>query len=258
MSAYQLASGLNFRDLGGLPAAGGRTTRPGRLFRAGAFADLTGDDARRLHDDFGLRFVIDLRGAEESAVEGRGALGVFPLVHVNLPLADFSYVLDTETGTDDRHPAGGGSGGGNNGGDALMPRYLENLERDPNMVAAVALSAQALTLGPAVLHCAFGKDRTGSVIALLLRLAGVSEAAVIADYMASAPHAATFIEVAGRIPRYKPYVDRDPSVFSTSEATIRGFLAALEQGFGGAEAWAAAKGITEATIAGLRDALLEP
>ncbi|HVW32146.1 MAG TPA: tyrosine-protein phosphatase, partial [Acidimicrobiia bacterium] len=189
-------------------------------------------------------FVVDLRGAEESAAEGRGALGAFPLVHINLPLADFSYVLDTEAGDDD--------------GDALMPRYLENLERDPNMVAAVALTAQALSLGPAVLHCAFGKDRTGSVVALLLRLAGVTEAAVVADYMASAPHAETFIEVAGRIPRYKPFVDRDPSVFSTSEDTIRGFLAALERGFGGARAWAGTKGITEATIAGLRDALLEP
>jgi protein tyrosine/serine phosphatase len=240
-STYELASGLNFRDLGGLPTECGRTTRRGVLFRAGAFPDLTVDDATRLHDEFGLRFVFDLRGAEESAAEGRGALGGFPLVHINLPLRDFSYVLETDSADDD----------------ALMPRYLENLERDPNMVAAVDLAAHALTLGPAVLHCAFGKDRTGSVVALLLRLVGVTEEAVVADYMASAPHAETFIEVASRIPRYKPYVDRDTSVFHSHEETIRRFLAAVEHGYGGAEAWATRQGITAATIAGLRTALLE-
>lgn len=239
---HELASGLNFRDLGGLPTEDGRSTRPGVLFRAGAFADLTADDAARLHDELGLRFVFDLRGAEESAVEGRGALGAFPLVHLNLPLLDFSYVLDTDSAGD---------------GDPLIRRYLSNLEHDPNMVAAVDLAAHALTHGPAVLHCAFGKDRTGSVIALLLRLAGVTEDAVIGDYMASAPHSDRFIEVASQIPRYKPYVDRDPSVFQSSEETIRGFLAAVERGYGGAEQWAAAKGITAATISGLRGALLD-
>jgi protein-tyrosine phosphatase len=241
MTAYELASGLNFRDLGGLPTEQGGTTRRGVLFRAGAFADLTGEDATRLHDEFGLRFVFDLRGGEESAAEGRGALGAFPVVHINLPLKDFSYVLETDA-TDD---------------DALMPRYLDNLDGDPNLVAAVDLAAHALTLGPAVLHCAFGKDRTGSVIALLLRIVGVTEEAVIADYMGSAPHAELFIEVASRIPRYKPYVDRDPSVFQSQEETIRRFLAAVELSYGGAEQWATAKGITPATIAGLRSALLD-
>lgn len=245
---YQLASGLNFRDLGGLPTEDGRATRPGVLFRAGAFADLTEEDAARLHDEFGLRFVFDLRGSEESAVEGRGTLGAFPVVHVNLPLLDFSYVLETDASAT---PDGDGDD------DALMPRYLENLERDPNMVCAVDLTAHALTLGPAVLHCAFGKDRTGSVIALLLRLVGVAEEAVVADYMASAPHAETFIEVASRIPRYQPYVLRDTSVFHSQEHTIRRFLTAVERRYGGAEAWAAGKGITPATIAGLRAALLE-
>lgn len=242
MTRQELASALNFRDVGGLPTANGRSTRRGLLFRAGAFADLTAEDAARLHDEFGLRFVFDLRGAEESACEGRGALGAYPLVNVNLPLLDFSYVLETGVAEDD----------------ALMPRYLDNLERDPNMVAAVELAALALTRGPAVLHCAFGKDRTGTVIALLLRLAGVTEEAVVADYMASAPHAETFIEVAGRIPRYKPYVDRDTSVFQTREDTIRRFLSEVEHRYGGVEAWAAGKGIMPATIDGLRAALLEP
>lgn len=242
--AYQLASGLNFRDVGGLPTEDGRITRRGILFRAGAFHDVTPEDAARLNDEFGIRFVFDLRGAEESAEEGRGALAALPLVHLNIPLLDFSYLLETDTAPDAE--AG-----------PLMPRYLENLERDPNMVFAVDLAAHALTLGPAVLHCAFGKDRTGTVIAVLLRLAGVTEEAVVADYMASAPHAETFIEVARKIPRYQPYAARDTSVFQSHEETIRRFLAEVEHGYGGAEAWALRKGVSRATIAGLRAALVE-
>ena len=39
---------------------------------------------------------------------------------------------------------------------------------------------------PIVFHCAVGKDRTGVIAMLLLRLAGVSEEVVAADYSVSA------------------------------------------------------------------------
>jgi protein tyrosine/serine phosphatase len=39
--------------------------------------------------------------------------------------------------------------------------------------------------GAVVVHCAVGKDRTGLVTALLLRLAGVSAADIAADYAVS-------------------------------------------------------------------------
>src|SRR5581483_2804722 len=56
---------INFRDLGGLPAAGGRVTRPGRLFRSGSLGEVTPSGLGRLHGEIGIAFVVDLRGAEE-------------------------------------------------------------------------------------------------------------------------------------------------------------------------------------------------
>lgn len=40
--------------------------------------------------------------------------------------------------------------------------------------------------GPTLIHCAAGKDRTGVLIAILLRAAGVTEDAIVADYVQTA------------------------------------------------------------------------
>ncbi|GAB3259097.1 tyrosine-protein phosphatase [Kineosporia babensis] len=53
--------------------------------------------------------------------------------------------------------------------------------------AAAARLAQAVTLiaaapAPVLVHCTAGKDRTGLTVAVALLLAGVSQAAIVADY----------------------------------------------------------------------------
>ena len=68
-----LEGSFNFRDLGGYPGAGGRTTRWGRLYRADALHELTPGDVDRLRG-MGLRTVVDLRTERELARTGRGPL----------------------------------------------------------------------------------------------------------------------------------------------------------------------------------------
>jgi len=51
---------INFRDLAGYPAEGGRRTRWGMLFRADSLADLTEADIKRLHA-LDLKTLIDSR-----------------------------------------------------------------------------------------------------------------------------------------------------------------------------------------------------
>lgn len=241
---------LNFRDLGGLPTTDGRVTRPGRLFRSAAFNELTEAGLARLRE-LGLTFVVDVRGAEESVALGRGLLDQLPLCHLNIPLRDFQSLVEPGAealpGSDD--PAAEAVGG------PLMPHYVENLESDRNLVIAVDFVANALAHGPAVVHCAFGKDRTGVVVALLLRLVGVTEEAVVGDYMASSACMEECIATARRIPRYQPFADLD--VWRCDERMMRYYLGELEARFGGAEKWALGKGIPEETIGRLRAALLD-
>jgi hypothetical protein len=50
------------------------------------------------------------------------------------------------------------------------------------------LGVAAQSDGPVLVHCAAGKDRTGIAVAVLLRAAGVTRGAVIADYVRTAEH----------------------------------------------------------------------
>ena len=59
-----LEHGHNFRDLGGYPAADGRSVRRGMLFRSGTMADLTEADVARL-SQLGIVCICDLRTTSE-------------------------------------------------------------------------------------------------------------------------------------------------------------------------------------------------
>ena len=71
---------FNVRDLGGLPAAGGRVTRRGAVVRGDAPDTLTsaGWAALRAH---GIRTIVDLRNEDERAVARQDGVAV-----VSLPL----------------------------------------------------------------------------------------------------------------------------------------------------------------------------
>lgn len=251
-AAFSVTGALNFRDLGGLPTEDGRVTRGRRFFRSDSLQEVTEEDVTRLKRELGLMFVIDLRGAEESVAEGRGRLDQLPLCHINIPLRDFQSLVDLDA---PEHLSAPGDGAAEVAGGPLMPHYVHNLEADPNMVVAVDLIANALGYGPTVVHCAFGKDRTGIVTALILRMVGVTEDAVVADYMASSENVERFIERARRIPRYAPFADLD--VWRCDERMIRFFLRELEERYGSATEWALGKGVAEHTITGLRAVLVE-
>jgi hypothetical protein len=69
-----LDGAFNFRDLGGLPAAGGQAVRAGVLFRSDTLQALTEQDVTRLVDALGVELIVDLRGGAEAVEQGRGLL----------------------------------------------------------------------------------------------------------------------------------------------------------------------------------------
>jgi protein tyrosine/serine phosphatase len=162
---------LNVRDLGGLATEDGARTRMGAVIRA--------DNVRRLRDaqillDHGVSRIVDLRFPAERAADAIDELPV-EVVHVSL-LGDWAD--DYARAIEDRMlrmaaPA------------YLRWSYLEFLDRfHANFGAAVRAVAGAPP-GAVCVHCMGGRDRTGLVSALLLRLAGVARADVGADYAES-------------------------------------------------------------------------
>jgi protein-tyrosine phosphatase len=237
---------LNVRDLGGLTTPDGRRVRRGRVVRSDNLRGLTDDGAVTLVRDVAPRLVIDLRTEQEAAREGRGLAAVEHVRYVNVPLQPKAAL----------NPEQVAAGLATN----LFDDYvLQVRDNGPQLLAALELLSQEGSL-PAVVHCTAGKDRTGLLVALLLELVGVEREQVVADY------AATTDNMPGILARIRssPFFQGNglaaaPSwIFESDPATMRDFLAWLDDEHGGVQPWAEAHGLPPEAVGRLRAALLEP
>ncbi|WP_435193242.1 tyrosine-protein phosphatase [Streptomyces sp. NRRL F-5630] len=178
-----LSAVRNFRDVGGLPTRDGRRTRTGVLFRSGHLAHATEADAAYLAG-LGLHSVFDFRNAADRALEGPDV--ELPGVrNVHLPLNDpaegaefWRIVRDGEV---EQLRAALGEGRGA----ARMEASYRRLIKERTAEHGRLLRAIAEDSVPALLHCAAGKDRAGTSVALVLLAVGVEEAAIEEDYLKS-------------------------------------------------------------------------
>ncbi len=165
---------LNVRDLGGLPTENGGSTRFGSVIRADSVGMLSPDGWQALLET-GVTRVVDLRAQVEIDEDPPRGPDV-EVVHV--PVLDH---FDEETWEEIRllseaapsHAAAT---------ELVYLRFLKHCR--PSFVRAV--EAVATAPGPVVFHCYGGKDRTGLVAAILLRLAGVPVDVIAEDYAVSA------------------------------------------------------------------------
>ena len=163
----------NFRDLGGLPVAGG-TTATGVLWRSDDVSVIPEDDATGLAG-LGLRTIIDLRSPGEASHTGRGSLGAHDIHYNNLPLTqgaagpdEFHDLLRTGAGTPE----------------LVGTWYARTAVLEAaNIVRGIRIIADSD--GPTLVHCSAGKDRTGIFVACALTLAGADEDTIAADYALS-------------------------------------------------------------------------
>ncbi len=157
---------VNARDIGGV-AARGRTVAHGRLLRSETPEVYSAEDVDRMVG-FGVSLVVDLR-MPLHAPDGSGALGR----QVRRELVDFVAL------------SGGRPGEGPGlSAEGWMPGMLD---RAGPAVVAFLETLCANSSGATLVHCHTGKDRTGFIVALTLRVLGVGRADIAADYLASAP-----------------------------------------------------------------------
>lgn len=159
---------VNFRDAGGWDLPDGRRMRTGALYRADDPVRLT-DAGRATVDALGLAAVLDVRQHAQFA-RRPGFVDAERTFH--RPLVD--RVLDIDDPPRLEEP------------DDIADLYDDMLSRSTPQVAEVLdLIATRLGDGPVLVHCAFGKDRTGLIVALVHAIIGVADAAIVADYARS-------------------------------------------------------------------------
>jgi len=141
----------NVRDIGGWSTLEGKYVKQGMIYRSPAttneFYQATDEGIRILHDDFGIRCDFDLRGKCDN---GHSPIGEDVLYCFYDAEQYEGFVLDRERNVQ------------------MFRRLLDK------------------TIYPVFIHCAYGQDRTGSLIAMLMGVLGVDDETIICDYELSA------------------------------------------------------------------------
>jgi protein-tyrosine phosphatase len=168
----------NFRDFGGHRIRDGRKVRTGRLYRSEVLTELGTCDSIRLERiNFGL--VCDLRGGSERAAGADWPHKMGPkLMHLPMHL-DLKDVEPPMLRILIANPTPNGALAAILATYADMPRAMER------HLKALFDQLLAPPHQPVLIHCRYGKDRTGFVTALILLALGVPIGTIFEDYMTS-------------------------------------------------------------------------
>ena len=212
------------------------------MFRSDGLQALTPSDVALLRDDIGLTTVVDLRSTGELRADGGGPLRETRITHHHLPLFD-GEAMRTE---------------GAPAVVTLADRYWLLAEYAKEKIARV-LTTLAASEGPAVYHCAAGKDRTGVVSAVVLGIIGVPAEIIVADYAATQENLDAIIERLMATKSYESVLSNlPPDTLHAEAGTMIAFLERIQAEYGGMRAYAHAAGVAPDALEALVLRLVEP
>lgn len=224
----------NFRELGGYPAANGKTVRHGCFYRTGALRLIQTPEDIELFNSLGIRTILDLRSTSEREFS----------VDPTFPGAEYipaGALFDDEGGEIDLRPGTlpapeqmveGILKGDKN--DFMAEIYRRLPINNPAYRTMFRILQEGRT--PLLFHCSAGKDRTGICAALILLALGASRETVVADYMytndcrprAMKRYAEKHKEYFDAHPEYVPMLQM---VEGVTERGILGALAAIDAAY---------------------------
>jgi protein-tyrosine phosphatase len=166
----------NFRDIGGLPTADGRTVRTGVLFRSDALHRMTKQDLVKLQN-LDIKLICDLRSptARKTRLPSSSAIQL-----LNIPLHE-----EATQGSNSKKIMGFlfGKARGDQFREFIRSYYRHIVfERSEQIREVITLLSKKENL-PAVFHCTAGRDRTGLIAAIIQLLLGVSYGLVREEYL---------------------------------------------------------------------------
>jgi len=251
---------VNMRDVGGLPTTDGGRIAKHRLLRSDNLQELSERDVERLVDTVGVSDIVDLRSDVELRIEGPGPLQARELVthHHHSLFRDDLFAVSAEEALVlpwSKEATGRVPPKVKRDDDHWASHYLGYLADRPDSVLA-ALEVIAHSRGATIVHCAAGKDRTGTVTGLALSVAGVADEDVVADYVATGERIEAIVARLMARPAYEEVLrDQPMSHHLPRPETMQRILAVLAERHGGAAGWLLENGWSEDQVARLRGRL---
>ncbi len=211
---------FNFRDLGGYPAAGGRTVKRGLVFRSDDLSTLTPEGLDALNR-FGIRSIVDFRDVDEwEYAPDRRPASIANVHEFPVRVGNLIELLEF------------------NGRDAglLLRNANKSFARDFNAEYTAFFKVLAdADAAPLLFHCSAGKDRAGFGAAMFLSSLGVDRETVIGDYLPSG----------GNIrPKYIAEIEGNPilaPLLYSSRDYLESAFEVIDREFGGIEPYLAGR-----------------
>ena len=247
----------NFRDLGGYPAADGKTVKWGALYRSANFAKSSRADQQVLND-LELHALVDFRSAAEKEEEPN-----------KLPKEPGFQIVEIPTM----------DGGDNSVSEEIMARFesgdFASFDANGFMIDANRQFATTFTPQfrqfievienaqgePVVWHCSAGKDRTGFAAAIILRILGVPAEVVMQDYLLSRDYSLAARQTELTLVRWlesEEAADNLKILLGVEAPWLQAAFDTIDEQYGDFDTYVEqALGLTSADIANLRARLLE-
>ncbi len=219
----------NTRDLGNYPNGLGQFTVPMRFLRSDRPGIPALNDIQFLQKN-SIQTVIDLRDVCSVNEVRSGLEGISGIHYIQAPVSDKALF-----------PASS---------DQVVPGYLRAAHSTGMMNA---LYAMATATGGVLFHCSAGKDRTGILAAILLKLCDVPEHMIIKDYCQTGRY---LMHRFARLARRSP--DTDLNTILPQPEYMEGFLDAMGQKYTSCNEYLQKMGLSSSEIVTLRSRLLDP
>lgn len=236
---------INTRDLGGMPAEGGKVIRPQTFLRAASLYQLVPSDGEKLVRDFKVAYDIDLRIDKELNRKPDAPIPGVEYRHYELREDVMVHFPNIPT----------------------MPQMYLNMVSKENSLEALrnifGLFMNEVVPGKkaALFHCSEGKDRTGIVAALIEDLVGVPRDLMLEDYMLSNEAFEKRNKkyyYGTRLIMRKQKADDFRNTYQANEFMLKDMLAYLEKTYGGTEGFfREALGFSDGDIRAFKQKILQ-
>ncbi|KAJ7639191.1 protein-tyrosine phosphatase-like protein [Roridomyces roridus] len=247
---------INIRDLGGLPSehAGNLVTKPRLMYRSAELSGVTAEGKEQLKQ-LGISRVFDLRSDTE-------------IEKYNTPLPEIDGVAIEHVPVfkkDDYSPevmakrfqlyASGKT-------EAFMELYSQILDTGAPAFGTILRHVRDKPDEGFLFHCTAGKDRTGVIAAILLKLAGVNNDLIAKDYaltrVGREPARAMIMSRLQKEPIFQSNNEAALNMFSCHAETMTAFLEMLDSRYSGVETYVKTFGLSDEDIATIRRNILVP